>query len=103
MPPAESAIDDLRRQIDEIDTQLHDLLIRRSDVVAEIGAAKGNGAEANRNGFFRPGREALIVRRLVERHSGSLPRATIVRMWRELLSATLRQQGPFAVAWSRRK
>src|SRR5262249_38524430 len=54
--------------------------------------------EGNRNGFFRPGREALIIRRLVERHRGSLPRATIVGMWRELLSATLRQQGPFAVA-----
>jgi len=98
MPPADSAIDDLRRHIDEIDTQLHDLLIRRSSVVAEIGALKGNGGEVNRNGFFRPGREALIIRRLLERHKGSLPRATIVRMWRELLSATLRQQGPFAVA-----
>ncbi len=98
MPPADSAIDDLRRQIDEIDTHLHDLLIRRSGVVAEIGALKGNGGEGDRNGFFRPGREALIIRRLIERHRGSLPRATIVRMWRELLSATLRQQGPFAVA-----
>lgn len=98
MPAADSAIDDLRRQIDEIDTTLHDLLIRRSAVVAEIGALKGNGGEGQRNGFFRPGREALIIRRLIERHQGSLPRATIVRMWRELLSATLRQQGPFAVA-----
>src|SRR5262249_59542875 len=97
MPPADSAIDDLRRQIDEIDTQLHDLLIRRSAVVGEIGALKGNG-DGNRNGFFRPGREALIIRRLVERHRGSLPRATIVRMWRELLSAALRPQGPFAGA-----
>jgi chorismate mutase len=98
MPSADSAIDDLRRQIDEIDTTLHDLLIRRSAVVAEIGALKGNGGGGQRNGFFRPGREALIIRRLIERHRGSLPRATIVRMWRELLSATLRQQGPFAVA-----
>ena len=96
--PADSAIDDLRRQIDEIDTTLHDLLIRRSAVVAEIGTLKGNGGQGQRNGYFRPGREALIIRRLIERHRGSLPRATIVRMWRELLSATLRQQGPFAVA-----
>lgn len=96
MPSADSAIDDLRRQIDEIDTDLHDLLMRRSGVVAEIGALKGNGG--NRNGIFRPGREALIIRRLIERHHGSLPRATIVRMWREMLSATLRQQGPFTVA-----
>jgi chorismate mutase-like protein len=97
MPAADSAIDDLRRQIDEIDTTLHDLLIRRASVVAEIGALKGNG-EGARNGFFRPGREAVIIRRLVERHRGLLPRATVVRMWREMLSATLRLQGPFAAA-----
>ena len=56
-----------------------------------------------RSGFFRPGREALIIRRLIARHRGSLPRATIVRMWRELLSATLRQQGPSPWPCSRRK
>jgi chorismate mutase-like protein len=98
MQSADAAIDDLRRQIDEIDTNLHDLLIRRADVVAQIGCLKGNGGEGGRNGFFRPGREAVILRRLVARHRGSLPKATIVRMWREMLSATLRQQGPFAVA-----
>ncbi len=98
MPSADSAIDDLRRRIDEIDTTLHDLLIRRAAVVAEIGSLKGNGVDGRGNGFFRPGREAVIIRRLVERHHGSLPRATVVRVWREMLSATLRLQGPFAVA-----
>jgi chorismate mutase-like protein len=95
MQSADAAIDDLRRQIDEIDGHLHDLLMRRSGVVARIGALKGNGGP---NGFFRPGREAIILRRLIERHQGSLPKATIVRMWRELLSAALRLQGPFAIA-----
>ena len=98
MPSAEAAIDDLRRQIDEIDSRLHDLLMRRSAIVGEIGALKGNNGDGARNGFFRPGREAAILRRLIERHQGSLPKATVIRMWRELLSATLRQQGPFAIA-----
>ena len=95
MQSADAAIDDLRRQIDEIDGHLLDLLTRRAQVVSQIGALKGS---ASRNGFFRPGREAAILRRLIRQHRGSLPNATIVRMWRELLSATLRQQGPFAVA-----
>jgi chorismate mutase-like protein len=98
MQTADLTIDDLRREIDEIDTRLHDLLMRRSGVVAEIGALKGNTGEAAGNGFFRPGREAVILRRLMQRHSGTLPRATVVRMWRELLGATLRQQGPLAIA-----
>src|SRR3972149_6995143 len=42
IPPADSPIDDLRRQIDEIDNALHDLLMRRTEVAVEIGAVKGN-------------------------------------------------------------
>ena len=38
---------------------------------------------------MRPGREALILRRLVERHQGRCPRAVIVRMWREIMIAVL--------------
>ncbi|MGH6932507.1 MAG: chorismate mutase [Dongiaceae bacterium] len=97
MQPLDAKLDDLRRQIDEIDSKLHELLMRRSAVVAEIGQRKGGNAGAG-NCFFRPGREATILRRLVARHQGSLAKATIVRMWRELLSATLRLQGPFTVA-----
>jgi chorismate mutase-like protein len=98
MQTVDAMLDDLRQQIDEIDSKLHDLLMRRSGIVAEIGQRKGTGKAGAGSGFFRPGREAAILRRLVARHKGSLPKATIVRMWRELLSATLRLQGPFAVA-----
>ena len=100
MPPADSPIDDLRRQIDEIDDALHDLLMRRTEVAAEIGAVKGNdgGSGAVGAGFLRPGREAMVLRRLVQRHRGLLPAAAVVRIWRELMSAVARLQGPLAVA-----
>lgn len=97
MGEASGSLDDLRRQIDEIDRMLHDLLIRRSEVVERIGALKG--AERN-NGviYLRPGREAVVLRRLIERHRGPLPKATLVRIWRELMSAYLKLQGPFSAA-----
>ena len=47
---------------------------------------------------FQPAREAQIIRRLVARHRGGFPVATLVRMWREMLAATVRLQSPFAVA-----
>jgi chorismate mutase-like protein len=100
MSQGAGAIDGLRREIDAIDTAMHDLLIRRSEITAEIGRVKaampggGNGGDA----LLRPGREAVILRRLVERHRGPLPWGTIVRIWRELMSAALRTQGPLAVA-----
>jgi hypothetical protein len=47
---------------------------------------------------MRPAREAIILRRLVTRHRGPLSKATLVRMWCELMSASLRLEGSFSVA-----
>ena len=46
---------------------------------------------------LRPGREADILRRLLRRHRGHLPRRAVVRVWRELLAATTSMQGPYAI------
>src|SRR5204862_2516614 len=46
----------------------------------------------------QPWREAEIIRRLVRRSKGAFPAATLVRMWRELLAATVRVQSSFTVA-----
>ncbi len=84
----------LRATLDEIDTGLHDLLLRRADIVATIGAQK-KGTNAPR---LRPGREAAILRRLLARHHGPLAPAAIVRIWRELFAASLALQGPLRLA-----
>jgi hypothetical protein len=47
---------------------------------------------------LRPGREAAILRRLLARHSGNLPKASLVRIWREIMAAVAQLQGPFNVA-----
>ena len=93
----------LRAEIDEIDSQLHDLLMRRTDLAVQVGEVKARvqplgGTPADGAKFIRPAREALILRRLVARHRGRLPKAVIVRMWREMISALLQVEGPFVVA-----
>jgi chorismate mutase-like protein len=93
----------LRAEIDAIDSQLHDLLMRRTDLAVEVGEVKARvqplgGTPADGSKFIRPAREALILRRLVARHKGKLPKAVIVRMWREMISALLQVEGPFVVA-----
>jgi chorismate mutase-like protein len=87
------SLGDLRRRIDEIDTTIHDLLMQRTEVAQRIGAAKGANSV-----FMRPGREAVVLRRLIAGHRGDLPRALIVRIWREIFAAVTALQGPFAVA-----
>ncbi|HJU16821.1 MAG TPA: chorismate mutase [Stellaceae bacterium] len=84
----------LRRRLDAIDDRLHDLLIERAEIVAMVAAQKRDGRLA----FYQPGREAEIIRRLAARRPGRFPLVTLVRMWREMLAATVRQQTPFAVA-----
>ena len=88
-------LEELRHRIDEIDDRLQDLLIERLELVAHVASHKrrDGGVAAH-----QPGREAEIIRRLVERNHGAFPPAPLVRMWRELLAATVRLQGPFAIA-----
>ncbi|MDP6882890.1 MAG: chorismate mutase [Rhodospirillales bacterium] len=90
---AKKSLDALRGEIDAIDEEIHDLLMRRTSVVEKIGAAKGDPESAH-----RPGREALIIRRLMDRHAGAFPKQALVRVWREILTAFVRLQGPFSVA-----
>ncbi len=94
MLAAQNRLSELRRQIDEIDSAMHDLIMRRTKIVQEIAAEKGSNASA----FHLPGREAEVVRRIVRRHRGAFPKAALVQIWREMISALIGLQGPFAVA-----
>jgi chorismate mutase len=95
MPAESQSLDDLRREIDEIDDGLHDLLIRRTEIARTIGALKGDSAV-----YIRPDREARILRRLIARHRGAFPGAVLVRIWREIICALTALQGPLSVAAS---
>ena len=93
MLSASSDLEELRRRLDGIDNDLQDLLIERVAVIARVAAQKQNGSLAP----HVPAREAEMLRRLVLRQGHRFPPGTLVRMWRELLAATTRLQGPFAV------
>jgi chorismate mutase/prephenate dehydratase len=94
MPVNPSDLKGLRRRLDEIDDKLQDLLIDRAEIVSLVAASKKDGNQP----AFQPAREAEIIRRLVGRHRGAFPVANLVRMWREMLAATVRLQSPFSVA-----
>ena len=92
--PAES-LESLRREIDAIDDQMHDLLMRRVEIVGQVASVKNRDASPV---FIRPEREALILRRLADRHGGRLPTKVVVRVWREILAAAAGMQSPLTVA-----
>ncbi len=73
----------LRREIDDIDEEIHRLLVARSAIIDELITAKGTVASG---AAFRPAREADMMRRLVTRHRGILPISTVEHIWREIVS-----------------
>lgn len=83
----------LRAEIDAADEAIHDAIMRRTDTVARVGAAKREKDAV----VHRPAREAQIARRLLARHEGAFPPASLVRIWRELIAASVCQQGRFLV------
>ena len=87
-------LDEIRVEIDLIDNQLHDLLMRRAAIVSSVAAAKKKEGLQ----IVHPAREAKMMRRLLDRHSGVLPKSTIVRIWRELISSVSLLQTGLSVA-----
>jgi chorismate mutase / prephenate dehydratase len=87
------ALNQLRAQLDALDDQIHDLLMRRAAVVEQVAH---NGGKVGTK--IRPGREAIILRRLLARHRGALPPEAIIRFWREMFGAALIIEGGQTVA-----
>jgi len=90
---AETPLDALRREIDAIDDQIHDLIMRRTRIVERVRDVKRDQPIK-----IRPAREAEIIYRLAARHQGPFPFRELTAMWREMIVATLSFEGPFSVA-----
>lgn len=88
-------LDALRAEIDRLDDELLNVLEQRIAIVKDIAEAK---KETGDGPVFRPGREAMVMRRLLENHSSELPDAVVSRIWREIISAVTRMQKPNSVA-----
>jgi chorismate mutase/prephenate dehydratase len=90
------ALDALRGRIDSLDVEIEELISERARVAKEVGVLKGLTSTAE---FYRPEREAQVLRRVVERNKGPLRDEEMVRLFRELMSACLAQEEPLKVAY----
>ncbi|MBM3507982.1 MAG: chorismate mutase [Alphaproteobacteria bacterium] len=96
MNESTSTLAELRREIDRIDDELHSLLMHRAGIVMRVAEAKRRLADDSPP--MRPGREAEILRRRCENDQGPLPAVVLARLWREIIAAFTRLQGPVEVA-----
>jgi len=87
----------IRRRIDEIDANLQALLNERATLAQQVGISKH--ADGHTVDFYRPEREAQVLRAALERNKGPLRDEEILRLFREIMSACLAQQEPLKVAF----
>lgn len=85
---------DLRVEIDCIDSELHQLLIKRGEIIDRLIEAK---ARQGGGSAFRPGREADMMRGLVSRHQGLLPLDAVESIWRIIISTFTYVQSNYSV------
>ena len=87
----------VRAQIDGIDREIQSLIAERALFAHQVGKAKGKLAAAV--DYYRPEREAQVLRRVVDRNDGPLSDEVLVRLFREIMSACLAQQEPLKVGY----
>jgi chorismate mutase / prephenate dehydratase len=87
----------IRAQIDAIDARIHELLNERARFAQQVGVSKTASGKAV--DFYRPEREAQVLRMALERNRGPLRNEEIARLFREIMSACLAQQEPLKVAF----
>jgi chorismate mutase/prephenate dehydratase len=95
--PAATHLGDIRNKIDAIDARIHALLNERARFAQLVGISKSaSGAAVD---FYRPEREAEVLRMAIKRNQGPLRDEEIARLFREIMSACLAQQEPLKVAF----
>jgi chorismate mutase/prephenate dehydratase len=87
----------VRAQIDGIDREIQSLIAERALFAHQVGKAKGKLAAAVE--YYRPEREAQVLRRVVDRNDGPLSDEVLVRLFREIMSACLAQQEPLKIGY----
>jgi chorismate mutase/prephenate dehydratase len=87
----------IRRRIDEIDARLQQLINERASIAQQVGVAKGELAAAV--DYYRPEREAEVLREVLARNEGPLRDEEMLRLFREIMSACLAQQDPLKIGF----
>ncbi len=90
-------LSDLRERIDSIDQQILELINQRAECAQEV--AKTKIAEGETETFYRPDREALVLRRIKELNAGPISDDTAAWFFREIMSACLALEKPLQVAY----
>ena len=88
---------EIRKRIDEIDKSIQELVSERASCAAQVAEVKQQQGETGH--FYRPEREAQVLRAVMERNTGPLSDESIAGIFREIMAACLAHEKPLKVAF----
>jgi chorismate mutase/prephenate dehydratase len=88
---------EIRNRINGIDERLQALISERATIAQQVGVAKGELGSAV--DYYRPEREAEVLRAVLERNEGPMRDDEMLRLFREIMSACLAQQEPLKIGF----
>jgi chorismate mutase/prephenate dehydratase len=95
--PLRADLEAVRARIDAVDEEIHRFISERARLAQQVGISKAAGGRAV--DFYRPEREAQVLRLARARNAGPLRDEEVLRLFREIMSACLAQQEPLKVAF----
>ncbi len=88
----------IRNDIDRIDVQIQDLIGQRAECAQKVADIKTKGGTVEAV-FYRPEREAQVLRAVKARNTSLLPDEEMAKLFREIMSACLALEQPTTVAY----
>ena len=88
---------EMRERINKVDAEIQSLINERARYAQAVGVAKGELGSAV--DYYRPEREAEVLRAVLERNEGPLRDEEMLRLFREIMSACLAQQEPLKIGF----
>ena len=88
---------DIRQRIDEIDAAVQQLVSERAECAHKVAEVKREQGDTDH--FYRPEREAQVLRKIQQRNKGPLSDDAISGIFREIMAVCLALEQPLKVAF----
>ncbi|GAA0319011.1 prephenate dehydratase [Psychrobacter aestuarii] len=101
----QSPLTALREQIDALDIQIHNMINDRAKLAQDVAIYKKQtvsdaDAKSHKNPiFYRPEREAQVLKAVMERNTGPIADDKMARLFREIMSVCLDLEAPQRIAF----
>ncbi|MGB5877741.1 MAG: prephenate dehydratase [Psychrobacter nivimaris] len=95
-------LDNIRQNIDAVDCEIQTLINNRAKLAQQVAMVKKNHIAADDNSnpiFYRPEREAQVLKAVMERNAGPIADEKMARLFREIMSVCLDLEAPQRIAF----